>query len=47
MSFDYIDDIKETEHTGLKASKSDGWVKNSTNIHVPQSNAYMNVYRKA
>jgi len=50
LSFDYIDDIKGDEEEKLRGkgslSKTDSWVKNSTNLHVPET-SYMSVLRKA
>jgi hypothetical protein len=47
MSFDYIDDIKQSEQPSSSLGKKDSWVKNSTNIHVPQQSTYMQAFRKA
>ena len=47
MSFDYIDDIKQSEQPLSSLGKKDSWVKNSTNIHVPNQSTYMQAFRKA
>jgi hypothetical protein len=47
MSFDYIDDIKQSEQPLSSLGKKDSWVKNSTNIHVPHHFTYMQAFRKA
>ncbi len=46
LSFDYLDEKVEDDKHHMKLGKSDSWVKNSTNLHVPD-NAYMSMYRKA
>jgi hypothetical protein len=48
-SFDYVDEIKEIalqQTDKHKLNKTDSWVKNSTNLHVPES-SYMTALRKA
>ena len=48
LSFDYLENKsnEDDKQHYLYKSKSDSWVKNSTNVHVPD-NTYMQVYRKA
>lgn len=48
LSFDYLENNvnEDDKQHQLYKSKSDSWVKNSTNVHVPD-NTYMQMYRKA
>jgi hypothetical protein len=47
LSFDYVDEIKQTDDLNHKLIKTETWVKNNTNVHVSNTNTYMATLRKA
>jgi hypothetical protein len=46
FSFDYVEDVKaQNESQQLPPQKGNSWVKNNTNIKVPESTTYSSVLK--